>query len=165
MVPKRIRKKSVVVSGECYTKIMPLTSPLFQWDFKALTHCIKESRNYVTLWLATDNLDIYIFTGVSKHLCLLYFPKCNPREGRRVPYPAALFYAQRDVEKKKRKEGGSIRTTLVPILLPTKSVVFPIFLEPFSQPFAFNSLTSACHPNESSPITLQCVYQAKRCLN
>ena len=56
----------VVVSGECYTKIMRLTFPLFQWDFMALTHFIEESRYYVTLRRATDNLNIYIFTGVSK---------------------------------------------------------------------------------------------------
>lgn len=152
----------MVALGECHTKITRLTSPLFQWDFKALTHCTKESWYYVTLWRATDNLNIYIFTGVSKHLCLLYIPKCNPREGRCVPYPAALFYTQRDVKKKKRKEDGSIRTTLVPILLLTKRAVFPIFLEPFTQSFAFNSLTSAFHQNEGSPITLQCVCRVKR---
>jgi hypothetical protein len=64
-------------------------------------------------------------------------------------------------EEKERKDGGRIRTTLVPILFPTKRVVFPIFLEPFTQPFAFNSLTSAFHQNEGSPITLQCVCQVK----
>jgi hypothetical protein len=54
-----------------------------------------------------------------------------------VSYPTALFCTQRDVKKKKRKEGGSIRTTLVPILLPAKRVVFPNFPRTLHPTFRF----------------------------
>ena len=67
------RKKVWQCRGNVIQKSWGLTSPLFQWDFKALTHSVKQSRHQVTLWRATDSLNIYIFRGVSKHLCLLYF--------------------------------------------------------------------------------------------
>lgn len=109
-------------------------NPLFHWDFKALIQCIKELRQYSPLWWATDSLNIYIFKGLSEHLFLLYIPPHTSRQGRCVPYMAVLFHFQSVV-----MHGGSIRTTLVSIRLPTKRVVFPHIPQTLRPTFGFST--------------------------